>query len=207
MSNLCRKTEIFVGATYCYKRSAARGGAAGPLGAQLLVSVGFRLRLSVVFPEVTVCGTGKNDAFLKKKDTLFSSKDLNFTRFLWKKLTEEVRRSRRRIRRVPLPLRKHAERRTLERFVNKDATHRDATHDELADVRQAAEPQVGDVALVFVPVLVGGVDVRDPGASDQRDALVTRTFGHKQHGGLLCSDVTRPERTGRGGVLRKKGRG
>lgn len=78
MSNLCRKTEIFVGATYCYKRSAARGGAAGPLGAQLLVSVGFRLRLSVVFPEVTVCGTGKNDAFLKKKRHSFFLKGSEF---------------------------------------------------------------------------------------------------------------------------------
>lgn len=111
-----------------------------------------------------------------------------------------MRRSSWRIRRVLLPLREHADHDILWRgwWRNQKAA---GTHGEPADVLQAAEPQVGDVALVFVPVLVGGVNVRDPGASDQRDALVTRTLGHKQHGGLLCSDVTRPKGTGWGRSL------
>lgn len=57
-------------------------------------------------------------------------------------------------------------------------------HNELADVLQTAEHQVRDFFLVLVPVQIGGVDVCDAGASDQRDALVTWTFSHKQHGRL-----------------------
>lgn len=67
------------------------------------------------------------------------------------------------------------------------------THYELADVLQAAEPQVGDVPLVPVPVLVSGVDVCDAGSSDQRNALITWTFSHKQHGGLVRVDVSSPK--------------
>lgn len=66
------------------------------------------------------------------------------------------------------------------------------THNELVDVPQAAEHQVGDVLLVLVPVLVGGVDVRDAGALDQGDALVARALGHKQHGGLVRLDGATP---------------
>lgn len=66
------------------------------------------------------------------------------------------------------------------------------THYKLADVPQAAEPQVGNVHLDLVPVLVGGVDVRDAGSADEGNALVTWAFGHKQHGGLLGSDGTSP---------------
>lgn len=70
------------------------------------------------------------------------------------------------------------------------------THYELVDVLQAAEPQVGDVSLVLVPVLVGCVDVCDAGSSDQRDALITRTFSYKEHGGLLRFDVSSPKASG-----------
>lgn len=67
---------------------------------------------------------------------------------------------------------------------------------ELADVLQAAELQVGNIPLVLVPVLVGGVDVCDAGSFDQRDTLVTRTFGYKQEGGLLRFDGSSPEDEG-----------
>lgn len=73
------------------------------------------------------------------------------------------------------------------------------THHKLADAPQAAEPQVGDVPLVLAPVLVAGVDVRDAGSSDQRDALVARTLGHKQHGGLFGFDGASPESVKGGG--------
>lgn len=66
------------------------------------------------------------------------------------------------------------------------------THYILADVPQAAEPQVGNVHLDLVSILVGGVDVRDAGSADQGDALVTWTFGHKQHCRLFWSDGTSP---------------
>lgn len=79
------------------------------------------------------------------------------------------------------------------------------THNELVDVSQTAEPQVGDVHLVLVPVLVAGVDVCDAGAFDQGDALVARALGHKQHGGLLRPDGATPDtqhNTTRGSVSR-----
>lgn len=68
------------------------------------------------------------------------------------------------------------------------------THYKPVDTLQAAESQVGNVSLIFVPVLVWGVDVCDSSSSDQRDAFVTRTLGHKQHGGLLWFDVPRPKK-------------
>lgn len=67
------------------------------------------------------------------------------------------------------------------------------THDELADTLQAAKSQVGNVSLVFVPVLVGGVDVTDASSFDQRDALITWTLSYKQHGGHLWFDISSPK--------------
>lgn len=84
-------------------------------------------------------------------------------------------------------------------------------HYEFADVLQAAESQVGNIPLVFVAVLVWGVDVCDPRSSNQRDAFVTRTFGHKQHGDLVRFDVSHPEKhqlehSGQTGETRRAGR-
>lgn len=66
------------------------------------------------------------------------------------------------------------------------------THSELVDAPQAAEPQVGDVHLVLVPVLVAGVDVADAGAFDQGDTFVARALGHKQQRGLVPLDGPTP---------------
>lgn len=61
------------------------------------------------------------------------------------------------------------------------------------DSPQVLEPQVGDVALVFAVVEVCSEHMGDPGGSDQRDALVTGTFGDEQKSRLRALYLTSPE--------------
>lgn len=63
----------------------------------------------------------------------------------------------------------------------------------LVDGGEVLEPQVGDVSFVFAVVVVCGEDVGDASASDQRNTLVTGTFGNKQKSRLRAFDLSRPE--------------
>lgn len=66
------------------------------------------------------------------------------------------------------------------------------TYNELLDAVEFVEPEVGDVMFDFVAVQVCGVDLLYSSAADQRNTLVTRAFGHKNHCVLLLFYLCAP---------------
>ncbi len=66
------------------------------------------------------------------------------------------------------------------------------TYNELLDAGEFVEPEVRDVMFDFVAVQVCGVDLLYSSAADQRNTLVTRAFGHKNHRVLLFFDLCAP---------------
>lgn len=63
---------------------------------------------------------------------------------------------------------------------------------ELLDAGEFVEPEVRDVMFDFVAVQVCGVDLLYSSAADERNTLVTRAFGHKNHRVLLFFDLCAP---------------